>query len=187
MAAQLAAAGHDVPLVVLIDCSVPVLRNILRPFDERETLAAFAADLARTAGRESWASPRRLRGIDPESIRNGAFEQTPLGRKIAGEIGPDRLRRLFEVFRANRLALDGYHPRSYPGRVLLVQAESSRNHRDDRPRRGWNTLALGGVTTYRLPGDHYTIMQRPAVERLAEILTSEIARHETIAGGNPVR
>ena len=27
MAGQLAAAGHDVPLVILIDCSVPVPRN----------------------------------------------------------------------------------------------------------------------------------------------------------------
>ena len=127
MAAQLAAAGHDVPLVILIDCSVPVPRIAPQPLNELESLAGFAADLARTAGRETWASLERLRGLDPESIRNGTFDQTILGREIAGEIGTDRLRRLHDVFRANRLALDGYQPRPYPGRVILVQAESSRN------------------------------------------------------------
>ena len=157
------------------------------PLSDLESLAAFAADLARTAGRETWASLERLRGLDPESIRNGTFDQTILGREIAGEIGPDRLRRLHDVFRANRLALDGYQPRPYPGRVVLVQAESSRNHLDDRSTRGWNALALGGVTTHHLPGDHYTIMQRPAVERLAEILTGEIDRHEQTMGRIPLR
>ncbi len=73
MARQLAAAGHDVPLVILIDCSVPVPRNALQPLDDLESLAGFAADLARTAGRETWASLERLRGLDPESIRNGDF------------------------------------------------------------------------------------------------------------------
>ena len=34
--------------------------------------------------------------------------------------------------------------------------------------------ALGGVTTFHVPGDHYTIMQRPAVQKLAEILAGEI-------------
>ncbi len=41
---------------------------------------------------------------------------------------------------------------------------------------------LGGVTTHHLPGDHYTIMQRPTVENLAEILSGEIERLERIMG-----
>ena len=42
--------------------------------------------------------------------------------------------------------------------------------------RGWNSLVTGGITAYQLAGDHYTIMQRPAVERLAGILSVEIER-----------
>ncbi len=53
---------------------------------------------------------------------------------------------------------------------------------DDDSARGWNALALGGVTTHHLPGDHYTIMQRPTVERLAEILSGEIERLERTTG-----
>ncbi len=43
----------------------------------------------------------------------------------------------------------------------------------------WRSGASQPIT---LPGDHYTIMQRPAVERLAEILAGEIDRHEQING-----
>jgi thioesterase domain-containing protein len=187
MARQLTAAGLAVPIVFLIDCSVPVPRNAPHPIDDHESLMAFAADLARTAGRESWASFERLRGLDPESIRNGTFDQTTLGREIAVEFGPDRLRRLHDVFRANRLALDGYQPGSYTGRVVLIQAKSSPSKLDDRSTLGWNALVLGGITTHHLPGDHYTIMQRPAAERLAEILASEIERVEKTPGEIPLR
>jgi hypothetical protein len=101
--------------------------------------------------------------------------------EIATQIGPDRLRRLHEVFRANRLAVDGYQPGSYPGRVVLVRAGLERDRFDD-DRARWCTLAVGGVTTHHLAGDHYTIMQRPAVERLAEILASEIERLDLTTG-----
>jgi thioesterase domain-containing protein/acyl carrier protein len=187
MAGQLAAAGHDAPLVILIDCSVPVPRNASHTVDDLESLTGFAADLARTAGRETRASLERLRSLGPESIRNGAFDQTILACEIAGEIGHDRMHRLHRIFRANRLALDSYQPRAYPGRVILVQAESIRNHLDDHSTRGWNALALGGITIHRLPGDHYTIMQPPAVERLAEILAGELERHEKTTERNPLR
>jgi amino acid adenylation domain-containing protein len=187
MAGQLAAAGQDVPLVILIDCSVPVPRPAGRPGDDFEGLAGFAADLARTAGPANGASLDRSRGVDPESIPTGSFDPTVLGRELAGELGPDRLRRLHDVYRANRLALDGYRPRPYPGRVVLVQAESSRNHVDDRSTHGWNALALGGITAHYLAGDHYTIMQRPAVERLAEILAGELDRHDKTIARIPLR
>ena len=187
MAGQLAAAGHDVPLVILIDCSVPVPRNVAHTADDIESLTGFAADLARTAGRETRASLERLRGLDPESIRNGAFDQTILAREIAGDIGHDRLHRLHRVFRANRLALASYRPRAYPGRVILFRAQSSLNLLHGRSTQGWNALALGGITIHHLPGDHYTIMQPPAVERLAEILAGELERHEKTTGRIPLR
>ena len=163
MANQLAAGGHDVPLVILIDCSVPVPRNAPHSIGNLEAQAGFAADLARIEGGENWAS------------------------RITGEIGEKRLRRLRDVYRANRLALDGYQPRAYSGRVILVQAEASLNNLDSSSTDGWKALALGGISTHLLPGDHYTIMQRPTVLRLAEILAGEIERHEQTAKEDPIR
>ena len=118
----------------------------------------------------------------PSRSETETLEQSSLGREIAGEIGSERFRRLHDVYRANRLALDGYQPRTYSGRIILVRAESSRSDFEGDPTRGWNDLAVGGVTTYHVPGDHYTILQRPAVERLAEILAGEIEGLESTTG-----
>ena len=48
----------------------------------------------------------------------------------------------------------------------------------------WRSAASQPIT---LPGDHYTIMQRPAVLRLAEILAGEIERHERTMEESPSR
>jgi amino acid adenylation domain-containing protein len=176
MAAQLAAAGQEAPVVFLIDPPAPGRWRAPHGVDDVDSLAAFAADLARTAGADPWESLEQLRGVDAESIRNGMFERAIEGTAIAREIGAERLRRLYAVFRANRLALEGYQPRSYPGRVVLVRAGSNPGVLDELVAREWSDLALGAVTTHHLPGDHYTIMQRPTVEKLAKILTGELKR-----------
>ena len=183
MASQLVAAGSEVSLVSLIDCSVPVPRRDPRPADERASLMAFAADLVRGSGRETRATLHDLLARDPESIRNGAIDPSFLERELTHEIGPERLRRLHDVFRADRLALDAYRPRTYSGRVVLVRAGSGQDGVKGKSPRGWNSLVTGGITAYQLAGDHYTIMQRPAVERLAGILSVEIERLETTAEG----
>ena len=67
MANQLVAAGHAVPLVILIDCSVPVPRNASSAINDVLSLAGFAADLARTAGRANLGAARKPAAT---SIRN---------------------------------------------------------------------------------------------------------------------
>ena len=176
MARQLTDAGHEVPLVFLIDSSVPTPARSPRSLDDQETLVAFAADLARTAGRQEWASLEQLRGLDFEAMRNGNLARAIEGSEIAREIGAERLQRLHQVYRGNRLALEGYQPRPYSGRAILIRAGSNLGIFDDDSARGWNALAKGGVTTHHLAGDHYTIMQRPTVLELGEIITGEIER-----------
>jgi thioesterase domain-containing protein/acyl carrier protein len=176
MAGQLVAAGHDVPVVFLIDCSVPAPRRHPRPLDERESLKAFAADLLQGADRDTLATLEGLLCLDPRSIRNGAIDPSTLGQTLAREIGPDRLRRLHAVFRANRSALDTYEPRTYRGRAVFVRAGAGRAGVRRDPSRGWSSLITGGITAHRLAGDHYTIMQEPAVTKLARILIVEMDR-----------
>jgi amino acid adenylation domain-containing protein len=176
MAAQLAAAGQEAPVVVMIDPPAPGRGLAPRPFNDQETMAAFAADLARTAGRESWMRFEQLRGLDAQSLRTGNFERALEGTEIAREIGAARFRRLYEVFRANRQALEGYQPRSYPGRAVVVRARSTHGLVDDHVLCEWQALALGGVTTHYLPGDHYSIMHHPMVANLGEILSGELER-----------
>jgi thioesterase domain-containing protein len=176
MAGQLAAAGHDVPLVLLIDCSIPGHGSRSRPLGESERLKAFAADLLRGSDRRTLERLEGVLALDPRSLRHGTIDLSSLGQELAREIGPDRLERLQDVFRANRSALDTYRPRTYRGRAVLVRAGSGRDGFRRGASRGWSSLVTGGFTTHRLAGDHYAIMQEPAVEGLARILAGEMDR-----------
>jgi amino acid adenylation domain-containing protein len=174
MARQLTEAGQEVRLLFLIDCAVPRPRRAFGPVEDEESVLAFATDLARTAGRDARAELKRLRRLDPKAKQNGTIDPAILGRELSAEIGPLRFRRLHGVFRANRSALDSYTPRPYRGRVALIESESGRSWFEQAPREGWRALALGGLTAYQVTGDHYTILQQPSVERIAEFLAREI-------------
>jgi thioesterase domain-containing protein len=40
---------------------------------------------------------------------------------------------------------------------------------------GWRQMAQGGVEVHTLPGDHYSLLRRPGVERLAAELNSRLS------------
>jgi thioesterase domain-containing protein len=80
------------------------------------------------------------------------------------------------------MALAGYKPGPYRGRAVLVRAKSRGTGFSNDLTLGWRSVALGGVTTYRLRGDHYSMMRRPHVEELAEILSQLIDRLEMTTG-----
>jgi thioesterase domain-containing protein len=182
MARQLSQARQEAPLVILIDAPAPTQPRPASSIDEVESIMAFAADLARTVGQETWFSLEQMRSLDADSIRIGGFERAIEHSAIAREIGAGRLRRLYEVFRANRLALERYEPRSYAGRAVLVRAGSRTGVFQDQSICRWRTLAPGGISTHHLSGDHYTIMQEPAVGTLAAIIGDEIQRAEAALG-----
>ncbi|WP_293118322.1 non-ribosomal peptide synthetase [Moorena sp. SIO4G3] len=81
------------------------------------------------------------------------------------EIGMEQMRKLFGVFQANLMAMYRYQPQPYSGRIALFCAREL-----EAEDRGWHELAVGGLETYRIPGDHYTMMRSPDVEILAKHL-----------------
>ena len=109
-----------------------------------------------------------------------------LGREVTREIGTERLRRLFGVFRANR------RPWTPTGRgpTRAGWCWSGRNPGSNgvkrQPGTGLGIPGTGGLTTHSVAGDHYSIMQRPAVERLAAILSDEIERETRWKGSSPM-
>ncbi|NEQ88472.1 MAG: hypothetical protein F6K26_53720 [Moorea sp. SIO2I5] len=63
------------------------------------------------------------------------------------------------------MAMYRYQPQPYSGRIALFCAREL-----EAEDRGWNDLAVGGLETYSIPGDHYTMMRSPDVEILAKQL-----------------
>ena len=130
------AAGAEVPLVFLIDSSVPTPARSPGSLDDREpwssSLPTWRAPRAAT-----WASLEQLRGLDFEAMRNGNLARAIEGSEIAREIGAERLQRLHHVYRANRLALEGYEPRPIGSRDPDPRGIEPGIFDDDSAR-GWN-------------------------------------------------
>jgi amino acid adenylation domain-containing protein len=176
MARQLEARGYEVSLLALIDSSAPGPARAPGLLDAFGSMAAFADDLARTSSRDGDRSIERRRNGEPPAIEADGFDPSILPPELLAEVGPDRLRRHYEVFRANRRAVAAYEPAPYQGRAVLIQAETSW---DSTP--SWRGLIRGGVTTHTLPGDHYTILQKPTVTELAAILARECGASRRIS------
>jgi thioesterase domain-containing protein len=90
----------------------------------------------------------------------------------------ESLERRLAVVAANVRAARRYIPSLFPGRVALLQATeiaAGRTARDHTA--GWARYTSEPMTSYAMPGDHLTMMQRPHVKSVAAAL-----RREFIAG-----
>jgi thioesterase domain-containing protein len=59
-----------------------------------------------------------------------------------------------------------YQPGKYAGRVTLLLAQN-RSAQPGNTEAIWQSLALGGVDTYRVPGNHYSMFRAPRLQMLA--------------------
>jgi thioesterase domain-containing protein/acyl carrier protein len=131
-------------------------------------------------GAIAWEMAQRLRreGREVELlVLLDSLAPTRLGRPGEGTIDPaevpaglaeETARRLRRVFEANLKAVRAYQPAPYPGRVLLVRA--ARRPEEDATL-GWGPLAPGLVAE-ALDADHYSLLEEPAVETLARLLSN---------------
>ncbi len=144
MARQLTQDGREVSLLALIDSLAPGVladdEEIPEDLDDEELSAAVAADLGGIAG------PK----IDLES---------------------GQARRLLAVYRANVAAVRCYRPAplSTVGQVALLRAGERPGGRVPPPDLGWSALAPD-LQIRELPGDHYSLLRAPEVDRLAAAL-----------------
>lgn len=73
------------------------------------------------------------------------------------------------VMNANDRARRNYQPRVYPGRMAYFYAEETWNQPSFGF--GWAKLALGGLTIYKVPGDHTSIDEYPQIQVFANKLS----------------
>ena len=146
MARQLTLDGETPELVALIDTVPPSLTSGPVPTED-ELAASFTRDLARLPGQEVTISPEDLR---------------------SSQTGP-----LFAMFAANLRAGRAYVPEPYPGRLTLWYSEQTLATVSADLPAAWGRLAQG-VETSTLPGDHYSLLRAPQVERLAREITERL-------------
>jgi thioesterase domain-containing protein len=81
------------------------------------------------------------------------------------------IRRL-DIYLNNLKAIHQYKPKPYQGRLTLIRAKDQLRMFEIDKKLGWGKLARGGVEVHFVPGDHYTMFNRPNVKLLAEKLAS---------------
>ncbi|HYG65957.1 MAG TPA: amino acid adenylation domain-containing protein [Thermoanaerobaculia bacterium] len=171
MARQLEEQGEAVELVALIDAASPQWWAEQTPSSDGELVAWFARDLARLFG-AAQVPAVRLDAPDVDGNLARVLEAGHATGLVAAGVGLADLRRLFEVFRANRIALSSYPPLPYSGALELIRAAETGGEEGEDPYRGWSGLAAGGVTVHTVQGDHYSIVLGEGVERLTGLLRS---------------
>ncbi len=174
MACLLARQGDQPDLVALIDTLPPASTGESPgPLPEEELMVLFAMDLARVLGREVIISPEGLRSLTTQEKLGHIVELGRAAGLLAEDIGVPQIASLFETFSTNFRASRSYYPGPYPGRLVLWLSEQTLSMASPGLSTTWNHLAQG-VETSVLTGDHYTMLLRPQVERLAYELMARI-------------
>lgn len=189
MACQWAKEGTPVALVALIESYVPAPtrpeQGTLNPsgMDPKgqqpeklpDLLMAFFHDLVRlTDGKAVLPTPASNGGRQAD-----AFAAWLAAAQQAGALAPDitaqDLAPFWRTFCMHAAALTDYRPQPYPGEIVLFRGDAYRTPDLDPAISAWQ--ALTQVKLHWLPGDHYTIVQPPSVETIAQQITAYTQRH----------
>jgi thioesterase domain-containing protein/acyl carrier protein len=149
MARLLQERGESVELLALIEPSPTSYARGEPLADEASLAELFTADLARTAG--------------PTATDTFPAEQ---------------LRALQAVFTSNLRALHTHSLKPYNGPLTVVLGTDTQGLPANEPARGWEALGTR-VDTFTVPGDHYSVLRAPHVERLAHLLAPLLERAKT--------
>jgi thioesterase domain-containing protein/acyl carrier protein len=162
IARKLEGLGETVALLALLD--TPFCLPPDPPPSESRLAALFVADVSRTLG---WPSEDAATlGPSPDDDHLGWLAvRLDAG---AGNIGAVRaeIERRFTVFKANTQMIAGYRPKTTVRAPALIAG--TENSWDSAPR--WETAIDGPVDMLRIPGEHYTLLQPPSVQRIAEAI-----------------
>ncbi|MEM7354625.1 MAG: amino acid adenylation domain-containing protein [Acidobacteriota bacterium] len=167
MARQLQSQGEEVATLVLIDAA----RQHGDPdqIDDAVLASWFVRDLGGLTGQPLELSADRLRTLDSAGELAAVVEQAR-GLEVLQDVSEAEIARLLAVFRRNFQALLHYRAPAYTGSLVVLKAAAT----DGSATLGWSDVA-GRVEAYEVPGDHYTIMQPPHVDALAEHLRGALA------------
>jgi amino acid adenylation domain-containing protein len=156
IARRLRAAGEDIEILAAIDSRAPIRANIPKVPDDWTMLSWFARDLAAPAGKKLHIPADELRALGPRAGFDRVLEcATGLG-VLADDADRGTLRRYFEVYLANGIALQTYLPAPAELDLLVLRARDEAE--DYGPALGWDKLVRGTLTVELVPGDHNSVM-----------------------------
>jgi aspartate racemase len=181
MVRQLTAQGSEVGLAALLD-TYPPESGLPEGLRQDARWRSYGERFRFHAARLLWG-PDRLGYIRRKArtlSRRGGSRLWHFAYELSIRIGTPLPRALRRVGEANLAALRLYRPGSWEGRVTLFRAQTPMVGMRYDPVAAWEALAMGGVDSISVPGDHISILEEPNVEVLAERLREAMdsATHE---------
>ena len=118
-----------------------------------------------------------------ESVLHELLQAAKTNQLLPPDLDVTQFGRLLKVYVSIDEAMANYEPQASAVKVTLLRAADNRVEETelDEPMMGWKELALGGVEVYEVPGDHFTMVQPPHVQILAERLRECLASAEQMA------
>ena len=156
MARQLESRGKKVELLAMVDSPAPLQRELVK---EEEMLAWFRHDMnaiANAADVDINRPPKVIAQINSTSSEQAQIDHA------------------YEVFKANIRAVRHYLPSPVSCRVVLFRADGEPIEEfQDHPARdqwdwGWANFINNVIRVIPLPGDHYSLLAKPVVAKLAD-------------------
>jgi thioesterase domain-containing protein len=186
MAQQLAAQGHRVALLALLDARIPTAEE---DFADEDFEATLLADFIRYFGL-SLGSRESLARLPKDELITRVLEQAKLAGLIPLDVDASQAHPFIELCKADFRATRNYVPRPYPGRITLFRAGQELTEMSSDPTLGWSKWAAEGVDVHVVPGNHASMVYKPHVEVLAQKLSSCLHRVrliecQTTDGGEP--
>lgn len=191
---QLGAAGCEVALLALVDAEASTLGHgpAVPARSDTERLTRLLSLVQRFFGREVSLSLDAA-DLPPDDLVQHVAHRLADARILPAGLGAERVKSYLAVGEATSLAFDAYRPTCrHPVETLLFRARET--HRDDAvlgggdptdDSLGWQPLTGREVTVRWVPGDHVTLMTRPNVQVMADILRDTMRRRATLARRRP--
>ncbi|WP_066383167.1 non-ribosomal peptide synthetase [Anabaena sp. CA = ATCC 33047] len=181
MAIQLQKQGENVDFLALIDSKPPTLNNHHQDFSkvtDAQLLANIAIGTAASFGKDLSFLKTTLETIAPEKQLSYVLDIMKKEDFLPPDISLEQISYFLAVNKANHQAIINYRAKLYSGKVSFFQASHSLNIQEveqisqDANERilAWNQLVQEITDVHILPGDHYTILEEPHVQVLAEKL-----------------
>jgi thioesterase domain-containing protein len=156
IARQLSAQGEEVSHLVIFGTDVPISMSLPKLFQAMEFASRFGEDALKNLVMPFFSYDKRI------ALEQGAGAST---------YSPALVR----VVTAHCLAAARYSPKPYPGSLTLLETLEQQILNPLDAARGWDRLAVGGVETLTVTGNHLSMLDEPHIQDLARKLDMILA------------
>jgi amino acid adenylation domain-containing protein len=167
MARQMVAEGERISLLALIDTTPPSkYLDANDRVDEMSMLARFALDISQVVGRDPTPLAERFSHSTEQDQWNMVQDALISYGVLTPMTARAEMTGLLDVFTRNFLAVNNYSLHYSQQPVVFFRASET----PERLSRLWTRWAGGGIQFHSVPGDHFTMLRRPGVRIIAQLL-----------------